>query len=329
MKLLATGGLGFIGSNFILDALKKYPKFKIINLDAELPGSNKDNLRELGNNKNYEFIKGNINNRNLLEKIIPKVDVVINFAAESHVDRSISDPKPFIDSNILGVYTILEVIRKHKKKFIQISTDEVFGSLRKESAHERFPFNPSSPYAASKASAELLVKSYNTTYGCNCIITRCTNNYGPRQSPEKLIPKVIYLAQRNHKIPIYGTGKNVRDWIFVSDHCDAILRVLHDGKNGESYNIAGSNELDNITIVKKILKIMKKPTSLIHLTKDRPGHDFRYSLDGSKISRELKWKPSHDFDEGLEYTINWYLKNKSWWEKSLSVDMGPFNWKTR
>lgn len=329
MRLLVTGGLGFIGSNFIIDTLKKHSKFKIINLDAELPGSNKDNLRELENNKNYQFINGNINNRNLLEKIITKTDVIINFAAESHVDRSISDPKPFIDSNIVGVYTLLEVIRKHKKKFIQISTDEVFGSLKRGSAYEKFPFNPSSPYAASKASAELLVQSYKITYDCDCIITRCTNNYGPRQSPEKLIPKVIYLAQRNQKIPIYGTGKNIRDWIFVSDHCNAILKVLHKGKKGESYNIAGSNELDNITIVKKILKIMKKPMSLIHFTKDRPGHDFRYSLDSSKISRELKWKPSYDFDEDLEYTINWYLKNKSWWEKSLSVDMGPFNWKTR
>ena len=329
MKLLVTGGLGFIGSNFILHVLNKYPKFKITNIDAELVGSNRQNLKDIKNNKNYEYVKGNITNKKLIERLVSKTDVVFNFAAESHVDRSISDPRPFITSNILGVYTILESIRKYKKKFIQISTDEVFGSLKSGSAHEKYLLNPSSPYAASKASAELLVQSYITTYDCDAIITRCTNNYGPRQSPEKLIPKIIFLAEKNKKIPIYGTGKNIRDWIFVLDHCNAILRVFFKAKSGEVYNIAGLNEIDNLTIVKKILKIMGKSGDLIHFTTDRPGHDFRYSLNSSKIYKELRWKPSYNFERGLEYTINWYLKNKDWWKNISSKDISSTPWKTR
>ncbi len=326
MKLLITGGLGFIGSNFILQVLNKYPNFKITNIDAELPGSNKQNLNGL-QNKNYKYVKGNITNKKLINKLVSNTDAVINFAAESHVDRSISDPKPFINSNILGVYTILEAVRKYKKKFIQISTDEVFGSLKSGSAPERYPFNPSSPYAASKASAEVLVQSYIATYDCNAIITRCTNNYGLHQSPEKLIPKVIFLAENNKKIPIYGTGKNIRDWIFVLDHCDALLRVFFKGKKGESYNIAGSNEIDNLTIVKKILEIMGKRKDLIHFTTDRPGHDFRYSLNPSKIYKELRWKPSYNFNKGLEYTINWYLTNKDWWSKIAENTFTDTPWK--
>lgn len=255
MKLVVTGGLGFIGSNFILHMQKKYPKFKIINIDACLPGSNANNLSEI-KKKNYSFVKANINNRNIVDKIISRSDVVINFAAESHVDRSIHNPKPFVDSNIIGTYSILEAVRKYKKKLIQISTDEVFGSLKTSSADENFPYNPSSPYSASKASAEMLVRSYVTTYDCNAIITRCTNNYGPRQSPEKLIPKTIFLASINQKIPVYGTGKNIRDWLFVLDHCDAIIKIMFDGKKGESYNISADNEIDNLTIIKKILSFM-------------------------------------------------------------------------
>ncbi|HYL66133.1 MAG TPA: dTDP-glucose 4,6-dehydratase [Nitrosopumilaceae archaeon] len=329
MKLLVTGGLGFIGSNFILHVLATNKNFKITNIDAELPGSNKQNLIDLQNNKNYKYVKGNITNKKLINKLVSKTDAVINFAAESHVDRSISNPKPFVNSNILGTYTILEAIRKHRKKLIQISTDEVFGSLKTGSAPERYPFNPSSPYAASKASAELLVQSYVTTYDCYAIITRCTNNYGPHQSPEKLIPKVIFLAENNKKIPIYGTGKNIRDWIFVLDHCDALLKVFFKGEKGESYNISCSNEIDNLTIVKKILEIMGKRKDLIHFTTDRPGHDFRYSLNSSKIYKELKWKPSHNFEKGLEYTINWYLRNKKWWKKTTAKELGSNPWKTR
>ena len=328
MRLLVTGGLGFIGSNFILHTLEKYPDFKITNIDAGLPGSNVKNLARL-KNKKYSYVKGNIINKKIVDNLVSRTDVVINFAAESHVDRSISDPKPFIDSNIVGVYSILEAIKKHKKKMIQISTDEVFGSLKSGSAHEKFPFNPSSPYAASKASAEMLVKSYVTTYDCDAIITRCTNNYGPHQSPEKLIPKVILLAEKNQKIPIYGTGKNIRDWIFVLDHCDAILKILFKGKKGESYNIAGKNEVNNITIVKKILNIMGKSKELMHFIKDRPGHDFRYSLDSEKIYNELHWKSTYSFEKGLERTISWYIENKELYNNISAKEMTAVSWKTR
>ena len=329
MKFLVTGGLGFIGSNFILYTIKKYPKFKITNIDAEFSGSNRQNLNEVKNSKNYEYVKGNITNKALVEKLVSKVDTVINFAAETHVDRSISNPKPFLDSNVVGVYTILEAVRKYKKKLIQISTDEVFGSLESGSVDETYPFRPSSPYAASKASAEMLIQSYVTTYDCDAVITRSTNNYGPRQSPEKLIPKVIFLAEKNKRIPIYGKGRNIRDWIFVTDHCEAILKVLLKGRKGESYNIGGANELDNLTIVKKILNIMGKSKKLIRFTQDRPGHDFRYSLDSSKIHREMRWKPSFNFEDGLEYTINWYLENKNWRRGISDSDMITVSWKTR
>ena len=321
-RVLVTGGLGFIGSNFILKILNNNPNCQIFNLDAEIVGSNKKSLVQIKNKKNYHYIKGNINNKKIVEKLIKNCDVVFNFAAESHVDRSINNPKPFLDSNIFGVYTILEAIRKYDKKLIHISTDEVFGSLKSNSANEGFPFNPSSPYAASKASAELLIKSYFTTYGSDVIITRCTNNYGPRQFPEKLIPKVILLAMQNKKIPIYGNGKNIRDWIFVLDHCDAILSVFKKGKSGQSYNIAGHNELNNNTIVRTILKIMEKPSSLITYVKDRPGHDFRYSLDSTKIQKEIGWKPRYTFESGLCHTINWYLNNKNWWQKIPSKNFG-------
>ena len=321
-KVLVTGGLGFIGSNFILKILDNSPNCQIFNLDAEIVGSNKKSLVQIKNKKNYHYIKGNINKKKIVEKLIKNCDVVFNFAAESHVDRSINNPKPFLDSNIFGVYTILEAIRKYDKKLIHISTDEVFGSLKSNSANEGFPFNPSSPYAASKASAELLIKSYFTTYGSDVIITRCTNNYGPRQFPEKLIPKVILLAMQNKKIPIYGNGKNIRDWIFVLDHCDAILSIFKKGKMGQSYNIAGHNELDNNTIVRTILKIMEKPSSLITYVRDRPGHDFRYSLDSTKIQKEVGWKPMYTFESGLSHTINWYLNNKNWWQKISSKNFG-------
>ena len=327
MRLLVTGGLGFIGSNFILYSIKKHPDLKIINIDACLPGSNIQNIVGL-KSKNYSFVKGNITDKKIVNKLVARSDIVVNFAAESHVDRSIADPKPFIDSNIVGAYTILEAVRKYKKRLIHISTDEVFGSIKLGSATEEYVFNPSSPYAASKASAEMLVKSYVTTYDCDAIITRCTNNYGPRQSPEKLIPKTILLAEKNQKIPIYGNGKNIRDWIFVLDHCNAILKILFKGKKGESYNIAGKNELDNITIIKKILNIMGKPNNLIDFVKDRPGHDFRYSLNAKKIYKELHWRPEHNFEEGLKHTINWYLKNKEWQKNILSKDMA-ISWKTR
>jgi len=327
MNILVTGGLGFIGSNFIINTVKKFPKYKIVNLDDELYGSNRSNLKNVKKYENYKFVKGNICDKKILQKLIKKCDVVINFAAESHVDRSISNAKPFIDSNIVGVFNILEQIKKEKKKLIQISTDEVFGSLKKDSAKENYKLNPSSPYASSKASAELLVKSYVTTYDCKCIITRCTNNFGPRQFPEKLIPKTILLAYQNKKIPIYGTGKNIRDWIFVNDHCDAILKILSKGKDGESYNISGTNELDNIRIVKKILELMGKSVDSIEFVQDRPGHDFRYSLDSSKIEKELNWAPKLDFDKALKQTVDWYIENMTWVENIPKEILRKTGWK--
>ena len=311
MKLLVTGGLGFIGSNFILNTLKNDEKISITNIDAELLGSDHNNLLELKNSSNYHFVKGNITNRNLMEKLIENSDIVVNFAAESFVDRSILDANQFLVSNIRGTFTILEIIKQQKKRLVQISTDEVFGSLETGSAKEESRFNPSSPYAATKAAAELLVNSYNVTYDCDCIITRSTNNYGPRQFPEKLIPKIILLASQNKKIPIYGTGKNIRDWIFVDDHCDVIFDVLLSGKSGQSYNISAENEINNVSVVKKILNIMDKSEDLINYVDDRPGHDLRYSLDSSKIRNELNWNQKISFDDGIKKTVDWYLNNSN------------------
>jgi dTDP-glucose 4,6-dehydratase len=309
MRLLVTGGLGFIGSNFILKLLSKNPDLKILNVDAELHGSNPKNLEGLNNSENYEFVKGNISNKKFMEEQISKCDIVVNFAAESHVDRSINDANPFLVSNIRGAFTILDIITKQKKRMIQVSTDEVFGSLTNDTATELSKFNPSSPYAATKASAELIINSYFITYNSDVIITRCTNNYGPRQFAEKLIPKTIILANKNQKIPIYGNGSNIRDWIYVDDHCDAIEMALFRGKSGDSYNISADNEVNNLTIVKKILEIMNKSDDLIDFVEDRPGHDYRYSMSSKKISDELDWNVKTSFDEGLEKTIHWYLDN--------------------
>jgi dTDP-glucose 4,6-dehydratase len=308
MKILVTGGLGFIGSNFILKLLEQRD-IEITNVDAELYGSDHRNLSQLNDSKKYNFVKGNISNKKFMEEQIEKCDVVVNFAAESHVDRSINDANPFLVSNIRGAFTILDIITKQKKRMIQISTDEVFGSLIDGTADEHSKFNPSSPYAATKAAAELLINSYSITYNSDVVITRCTNNYGPRQFVEKLIPKTIILANKDLKIPIYGEGKNIRDWIFVDDHCNAIDTVLFNGKSGESYNISADNEIDNITIVKKILEIMDKSEDLMQFVEDRPGHDFRYSMTSKKISNDLNWKLKTSFEKGLEKTIEWYLNN--------------------
>jgi|TARA_B110000438_G_C15751774_1_gene623317 dTDP-glucose 4,6-dehydratase len=327
MKLLVTGGLGFIGSNFILKAIESSQDIEITNIDDELYGSNHKNLTVLENSNRYKFVKGNIIDLELIDRLVSNCDVVVNFAAESHVDRSISNAKPFIDSNIVGVFSILESIKKNKKRLVHISTDEVFGSLEEETAGEEFNFNPSSPYAASKASAELLIKSYVKTYDCDCVITRCTNNYGPRQFPEKLIPKVIILAKQNKQIPVYGSGKNIRDWIYVDDHCDAILKILKNGRKGESYNISGNNEIDNLTIIKKILSVMGKSTDIITFVDDRPGHDFRYSLDSKKIRNELGWIKKVNFEDGMDKTINWYLENEKWWETIPEKEWKEVPWK--
>mgnify|MGYP001168971495 CR=1 FL=1 len=326
MKLLVTGGLGFIGSNFIISALNN-PEYEITNIDAELSGSNIKNLTTLEKNSKYKFIKGNITNKPLMEKLIQNCDVIINFAAESFVDKSIKDANPFLVSNIRGTYTILDIIKDKHKKLIQISTDEVFGSLELENADENFKFNPSNPYSATKASAELLINSYNKTYNTDCIITRCTNNYGPMQFPEKLIPKTIILASEGKQIPIYGNGKNSRDWIFVNDHCNAILQVLEDGKTGETYNISANNNISNLEIVEKILSKMQLSLEKITFVDDRPGHDLRYALDSTKIRHELNWSESITFDDGLEKTIDWYLNNRNWWDKISSNTLNHTPWK--
>ena len=309
MKLLVTGGLGFIGSNFIIKLLNENTDLQILNVDAELDGSNFKNLESIKNSENYEYVKGNISNKKFMEEKISKCDAVVNFAAETHVDRSINDANPFLISNIRGVFTILDIITKQKKRMIQVSTDEVFGSLSESTATEQSRFNPSSPYAATKASAELLINSYSATYDSDVIITRCTNNYGPRQFAEKLIPKTIILANQNKKIPIYGNGKNIRDWIFVDDHCDAVSLALFQGMAGQSYNISAHNEINNIVIVKKILDMMDKSEDLIEFVQDRPGHDFRYSMNSKKITDELGWKIKSSFENGLEKTIQWYFDN--------------------
>jgi len=327
MKILVTGGLGFIGSNFILKVLKENKNIEIVNIDAKLYGSNEKSLESIKDLDRYQYVEGDITNYNILEKIIIDCDAIVNFAAESFVDRSISNATSSFDSNLKGIFILLELIKKYKKRLIHISTDEVFGSLDEDSANEITRFNPSSPYSATKAGAELLINSYFITYGCDCVITRCTNNYGPRQFPEKLIPKIILLAEQGKKIPLYGTGNNIRDWIFVDDHCDAIFNVLMNGKSGESYNISANNEINNITIVKKILSIMNKSEDLIEFVEDRPGHDFRYSMNSSKIRNELNWNIKVNFDEGLKKTVDWYFSNRKWWEDIVKESLNQTPWK--
>ena len=327
MKLLVTGGLGFIGSNFIKKLLNENSDYEVVNVDAELLGSNKKNLSEIEHNDRYRYVKGNITNKKLMEELIASSDAVVNFAAESFVDRSISDPNSFLISNFRGAFTILDIVTKQKKRMVQISTDEVFGSLEVDTANEDSRFNPSSPYAATKAAAELLINSYFVTHGTDVVITRCTNNYGPRQFAEKLIPKTILLANQDKKIPIYGNGTNIRDWIYVDDHCDAILSCLLNGKSGQSYNMSANNEIDNITIVKKILQIMNKSEDLINFVEDRPGHDFRYSMSSKKIFDELQWKAKTNFEIGIKNTVDWYMDNQQVWEDISPSILNPTPWK--
>jgi|TARA_B110000438_G_scaffold303499_1_gene365254 dTDP-glucose 4,6-dehydratase len=311
MKILVTGGSGFIGSNFISRSLQKSNKIKIINLDALLTGSNHKNLPKM-DSKRYNFVKGNICNKTLVSKLIKKVDCVVNFAAESHVDRSIVNSKKFVNSNILGVHTILEELRNNKNvKMIQISTDEVFGDIDKGSFYENDVLNPSNPYSATKAAAEMLVKSYVRTYDLDVTITRCVNNYGPRQFPEKLIPKIILSSLQGVPIPIHGDGKSRRQWIHVFDHCDAIFKIMKKSKKSSPvYNIPGNFESSNLDLVKKILKIMDKSDDLIKFVSDRPGQDKRYAIKSRKIKKELNFEPKIKFNDGIFSTINWYLENK-------------------
>lgn len=317
-KILVTGGAGFIGSNFIRYMLRDHP-YHIINLDALTYCGNLENLRGVEDDPRYTFVKGSITDRKLVDGIITDVDAVINFAAESHVDRSIEDPGIFIRTNVLGTQTLLEASRKHGvERFIQISTDEVYGSLEKGYFTEETPLAPNSPYSASKASADLMVRAYHRTYGLPVNITRCSNNYGPYQFPEKLIPLMITNALENKPLPVYGDGLNVRDWIHVLDHCRAVDLVLHRGRAGEVYNIGGNSERRNIEIVELILRELGRDESLIRFVEDRPGHDRRYAIDASKIRNELGWKPLYSFEEGIRETIRWYIDNRDWWENIKS-----------
>lgn len=322
MNILVTGGAGFIGSNFVRYMLDTYPDYQIINYDHLTYAGNLENLKEYENRKNYSFIKGDIRNKELLQYVVKKhrVNAIINFAAESHVDRSISDPGVFVKTNVLGTQVLLDVAKENNVvKYVQISTDEVYGSLGEDGFFiETTPLSPNSPYSASKASSDLLVKAYHETYGMNVNITRCSNNYGPFHFPEKLIPLVITNALEGKSLPVYGDGKNVRDWLHVSDHCSAIDLVLHNGAPGEVYNIGGHNEKLNIDVIKEILNILEKPHSLIQFIEDRAGHDRRYAIDATKIRDDLGWKPTYDFEKGLLETVHWYLNNETWWSRIKS-----------
>ena len=330
MRILVAGGLGFIGTNFIKYLLSEDPRVEIVNLDKVGFGSNPKNLEDLMDLESYRFIRGDISNPDLVNSLIRDVDAVVNFAAETHVDRSIKDPRSFVQSNILGTFTLLESIRNHNRlvNFVQISTDEVYGEIQRGSFCELDRLNPSNPYSASKASADMLCLAYHRTYGLDVKITRCTNNFGPYQFPEKLIPKTIIRALKNLPVPIYGTGENVRDWIYVVDHCEAIRLVLEKGKAGEIYNISSGNEASNIEVVKKILQYLGRDEDLISFVEDRPGHDVRYSLDSSKIRSELGWKPRHTFYSALKETVRWYVKNEAWWKPLATEEiLHPTPWK--
>jgi dTDP-glucose 4,6-dehydratase len=330
MKLLVTGGLGFIGSNFCRHILAEHPDYELINIDKMGLGANPANLQDIENNEKYTFVKGNVCNLKLLKKIISSVDTVVNIAAETHVDRSIINPQTFLQNNTVGTFTLLEAIRKNnpKVKLVQVSTDEVYGQALEGSFKETQQPNPSNPYSASKAAADMFALAYSKTYGLNVTITRCTNNYGHYQLPEKLIPKTIIRALKNLPIPIYGSGTNIRDWIHVTDHCTAIETVLEKGSPGEIYNISAGNEISNIEIAKQILKTLRKPESLITFVEDRPAHDIRYSLDSSKIRSTLNWQPKASFPQSLESTIQWYVENEHWWAQLATQDiLHPTPWK--
>ncbi len=333
MKILVTGGAGFIGSNFIRYMLRTYPVYDIINLDVLTYAGNLENLQDVapadasGTHRHHRFVKGAIDNVPLVDSIVASgIDAIINFAAESHVDRSIDHAGIFIKTNVLGAQVLLDAALRHKvQRFVQISTDEVYGSLGPTGKFvETTPLSPNSPYSASKASADLLVRSYFETFKLPILITRCSNNYGPYQFPEKLIPLFITNALSDQQLPLYGDGLNVRDWIYVEDHCAAIDLVLHKGKPGEIYNIGGNCEKANIEITRIILQELNKPESLIRYVKDRPGHDRRYAIDCTKICQELGWSQNFDFKTGMKKTIDWYLDNRSWWSRVKSGEYLEF-----
>ncbi|MFA4967580.1 MAG: dTDP-glucose 4,6-dehydratase [Candidatus Margulisiibacteriota bacterium] len=316
MKILVTGGAGFIGSNFIHFILKSHPEYQVVNFDKLTYAGNLENLSDIEKDKRYSFIKGDICDPRAVDKAIAGVDVVVNFAAESHVDRSIVSAGSFVNTDVYGTYILLEAVKKHNiKRFLHISTDEVYGSIESGSFNEKSALLPNSPYAASKAGGDLLVLAYRKTYGLPVVITRSSNNFGPYQYPEKLISLFVTNALTDKKLPLYGDGKNVRDWLYVEDNCEGIDLVLQKGKEGEVYNIGGGNERQNIEIVKFILSELKLSESVIEYVKDRPGHDRRYSIDCSKIKNELGWQPKNAFDLALRKTVAWYSNNPDWWKK--------------
>lgn len=327
MKIIVTGGAGFIGSNFIFYMLKEHPDYEIISIDSLTYAGNLSTLKNVMDNPNFKFVKLDIRDREGVYKLFEeeKPDMVVNFAAESHVDRSIENPEVFLDTNIIGTSVLMDASRKYGvKRYHQVSTDEVYGDLPLDRPdlffHEDTPLHTSSPYSSSKASADLLVGAYGRTYGLPVTISRCSNNYGPYQFPEKLIPLMIQRALANEKLPVYGEGQNVRDWLYVEDHCKAIDLILQNGKPGEVYNIGGHNEMHNIDIVKLICDYLDKPYSLIEHVTDRKGHDQRYAIDPTKIHNELGWLPETMFKDGIKKTIQWYLDNKDWWENIISGD---------
>jgi dTDP-glucose 4,6-dehydratase len=316
MKILVTGGAGFIGSNFIRHILTSHPKYSVINLDKLTYAGNLDNLLDVSRNRRYKFVKGDICDRKLVERLVPRVDAIVNFAAETHVDRSIMESGSFIETDIFGTHTLLEAAKKYgTERYIQISTDEIYGSIKKDSFTESSPLSPNSPYSASKAGGDMLTRSYFVTHKVPVIITRASNNFGPYQYPEKVIPLFVTNALEDKQLPLYGDGKNVRDWLYVMDHCKAVDLVLHKGKPGEIYNIGGGNEITNLELTGLILKYTGKNKSLIKRVHDRPGHDRRYSLDCTKIKRELGYRPSKNFALLLKQTVEWYINNKWWWKK--------------
>lgn len=318
MKILVTGGAGFIGSHFIRHMINRPGIDLLINLDKLTYAGHLDNLRDLSRHKRYRFVRGDIANATLVDKLTKGLDAIVNFAAETHVDRSIHDAAPFLHTNVLGTQVLLEAARKHRTpRFLHISTDEVYGSIAKGDATEKTPLDPSSPYSASKAAADHLVLSYHRTFGLPVLITRAANNYGPFQYPEKFLPLFITHALENQPLPLYGDGKNVRDWLHVLDHCTGIEAVLRKGKLGEVYNIGTGKGYANIAVARMLLKMLNRKESLMEYVKDRPGHDRRYAMSISKIQRELGWKPSIDFSRGLPNLVRWYQEHRTWWEPIL------------
>ena len=316
-RLLVTGGAGFIGSNFIRHILNKYSDYSVTNMDKLTYCGNTDNLKDVERRANYKFIKGDIADERLVNRLMKNTDIIVHFAAESHVDRSIKDPNCFIKTNVFGTHVLLEAAKRSGvKKFLHISTDEVYGSILKGAFKEDDPLFPNSPYSASKASADMLARSYFITYGVPVIITRSSNNFGPYQYPEKVIPLFITNILTNKKVPLYADGMNVRDWLFVCDNCEAVDTIMHKGKIGETYNIGGGSEITNLELTRAILSFLGKDGSFIKFVTDRPGHDKRYALNISKV-KSLGWRPKHDFKTSLRLTIEWYKKNRAWWEKLI------------